>query len=256
MSLERQDSFGSNGWQKSRKMARCIRFEVQREHRVRGQTRRTWTRGEGTSASCSESRRVHTNITMAESSFIIRQFPSELFVESCGAVLFTSSKTADAKVCIVNLQSKNEWMLPKGRRNIDESRKEAALREVAEETGFQCRLLPVTMPTRATAANDPPDVLDMAVTKKDITEPFMCTLRELSDGMGVKVIWWYIAVLEDDAYSRRGPGEDQFKPEFFSTNEAVQKLHFESDRGVLRKAIEIVTTTEAWQKSLDDFFGP
>ncbi|KAF3000213.1 hypothetical protein E8E13_007108 [Curvularia kusanoi] len=187
---------------------------------------------------------------MAESNFVARQFSSELFVESCGAVLFTSSKTADAKVCLVNLQSKSEWMLPKGRRNIDESRKEAALREVAEETGFQCRLLPVTMRTRALAANDPPDLPDMAVTTKGITEPFMCTLRELPDGMGMKVIWWYIGVLEDDAYSRQGPGEDQFKPDFFSTNEAVQKLHFEADREVLRKAIEIVATTEALQKSL------
>ncbi|KAJ4342448.1 hypothetical protein N0V87_001067 [Didymella glomerata] len=188
---------------------------------------------------------------MAESSFVTRQYASEQFVESCGAVLFISPKPANAKVCLVNLLSTNEWMLPKGRRNIGESRKEAAMREVAEETGLQCRLLPVTMSTRACAAGDPPDVPDEARTQIDITEPFMCTVRELPKGNGAKLIWWYIAVLEYDAYSRKGPGEAQFKPEFFTADEAVQKLHFESDREVLRKAVEIINTTEFWQKRLN-----
>jgi 8-oxo-dGTP pyrophosphatase MutT (NUDIX family) len=188
---------------------------------------------------------------MAESSFVTRQYASEQFVESCGAVLFISPKPANAKVCLVNLLSTNEWMLPKGRRNIGESRKEAAMREVAEETGLQCRLLPVTMSTRACAAGDPPDAPDEARTQIDITEPFMCTVRELPKGNGAKLIWWYIAVLEYDAYSRKGPGEAQFKPEFFTADEAVQKLHFESDREVLRKAVEIINTTEFWQKRLN-----
>ncbi|KAJ4362761.1 hypothetical protein N0V95_001252 [Ascochyta clinopodiicola] len=188
---------------------------------------------------------------MAESNFVTRQYAADQFVESCGAVLFISPKPQNAKVCLVNLLSTNEWMLPKGRRNIGESRKATALREVAEETGLQCRLLPVTMPTRAPMSNDSADVPDEARTQVDITEPFMCTVRELPKGNGTKLIWWYIAVLEYDAYSRRGPGEEQFKPEFFTADDAVQKLHFESDREVLRKAVEIIDTTEFWQKRLN-----
>ncbi|KAF1347297.1 NUDIX domain-containing protein [Lizonia empirigonia] len=187
---------------------------------------------------------------MAESAFVTRQYAAEQFVESCGAVLFISPKPQNAKVCLVNFIRTNEWMLPKGRRNIGESRKDAALREVAEETGLQCRLLPVTMPTRACAPSAPPDAPDEARTHTDITEPFMCTVRELPKGNGTKLIWWYIAVLEYDAYSRKGPGEAQFKPEFFTADEAVQKLHFESDREVLRKAVEIINTTEFRQKRL------
>jgi 8-oxo-dGTP pyrophosphatase MutT (NUDIX family) len=180
---------------------------------------------------------------MAESTFVTKQHASEQFVESCGAVLFTSSEPADAKVCLVNLRSKDEWLLPKGRRNIDESRKEAALREVAEETGFRGRLLPVTMSTRACAPDDHPDVPDKARTQRNITEPFMCTVRELPGGNGTKFIWWYIAVLEDDAYNQRGAGEEQFNTEFFAMDEAVQKLQFETDREVLRRAIQVMTTT-------------
>ena len=185
---------------------------------------------------------------MAESSFVTRQYTSEQLVESCGAVLFSSSKPANAEVCLINLLSKNEWMLPKGRRNIGESRKEAALREVTEETGLQCRVLPVTISTRACDPYDPPDVPDEARIQADITEPFMCTVRELPQGNGTKLIWWYVAVLEYDAFSRRGPGEKQFKSQFCTADEAVQKLHFESDREVLRKAVEVIITTELWQK--------
>jgi 8-oxo-dGTP pyrophosphatase MutT (NUDIX family) len=197
----------------------------------------------------------NTTISMAESSFVTRQYASEQFVESCGAVLFMSSELANAKVCLINLLSTNEWMLPKGRRNIGESRKEAAVREVAEETGLQCRLLPVTMSTRACAANDPPDVPDEARTQIDITEPFMCTIRELAKSNGTKLIWWYIAVLEHDAYSRKGPGEAQFKSELFTADDALQKLHYESDRELLRKAVEIIKTTETWQKR-SSFLNP
>lgn len=164
-------------------------------------------------------------------------------VESCGAVLFISSQPQSAEVCLVNLISTNEWMLPKGRRNIGESRKEAALREVSEETGFSCRLLPVTMPTRACAAGDPADVPDEARTHVDITEPFMCTIRELPEGNGVKLIWWYIAVLEYNPYIRKGAGEERFKPGLFTADDAVQTLHFESDRKVFRKAIELINAT-------------
>jgi 8-oxo-dGTP pyrophosphatase MutT (NUDIX family) len=197
-----------------------------------------------TSASSVRSSRVHGTATMAESKFFTKQHASEQFVESCGAVLFTSSEPADAKVCLVNLRSTNEWLLPKGRRNIGESRKEAALREVAEETGFQGRLLPVTMPTRACAPDDHPDVPDKARIQRNITEPFMCTVRELPGGNGTKFIWWYVAVLVDDDHSHRSAGEEQFNTEFFPMDEAVQKLHFETDREVLRRAIQVVTTTE------------
>ncbi|KAF2622193.1 hypothetical protein BU25DRAFT_481033 [Macroventuria anomochaeta] len=74
----------------------------------------------------------------------------------------SSLVTANAKVCLVNLLSTNEWMLPKGRRSIGELRKEAAVREVAEETGLPRRLLPVMMATRAFTAVDLPDVPDEA----------------------------------------------------------------------------------------------
>jgi hypothetical protein len=75
-----------------------------------------------------------------------------------------------------------------------------------------------------------------------LTEPFVCTFRELPNDTGVKIIWWFIALV-DDVNERKGPGEDTFRVEFFECEEAVQKLTFETDREVLRKAIQIVHET-------------
>ena len=181
---------------------------------------------------------------MAESHYLTQQFTSSTFVESCGAVLFDLSNPSFKRVCLCNILDKNEWILAKGRRNINESRKDAALREIYEETGYRCKLLPVTMSTRATAADDPADVPDEPRVHDELTEPFMCTVRELPNRTGVKIIWWFVAIL-DDANGGSGPGEEKFRPEFFECEEAVGKLWFKLDREILRKAIEIVEKTMA-----------
>ncbi|KAH7397118.1 NUDIX domain-containing protein [Pyrenochaeta sp. MPI-SDFR-AT-0127] len=180
---------------------------------------------------------------MAQSKFNYQQFPSEQFVESCGAVLFDLSDLQAPRVCLVNLLKTDEWMFAKGRRNVNESRKDAALREVTEETGYRCHLLPVRMATRACAADAPANVADKARLYDELTEPFMCTIRELALGKGVKIIWWYIATLDDDALGQRGAGEANFKPMFFTCEEAIEKLTFKSDREVLEKAIHILEAT-------------
>lgn len=180
---------------------------------------------------------------MAQSSFKNVQYSSEQFVESCGAVLFDLADPQAPRICLVSLLKTNEWLLAKGRRNINESRKEATLREVTEETGYSCHLLTVSMATRACAVDAPANVRDKPRLHDNLTEPFMCTIRELARGNGVKIIWWYIAALDDDAFERIRPGEAGFKPAFFPCKEAIEKLSFESDREVVRRAIQILEET-------------
>lgn len=181
---------------------------------------------------------------MSQSDLTTQQFPSEHFVESCGAILFDLSHPQGKQICLINLRAKDQWILAKGRRNINESRRAAALREVQEETGFPCKLLPVTMPTRAPAADGPTDVPDEPHVLENLTEPFMCTIRHLLDGKSIKMIWWYVAVLDGDAHDHRGRGEVQlFQAEFFPCEEAIEKLHFENDRDILRRAIQLVEAT-------------
>ena len=183
---------------------------------------------------------------MAQSSLPTQQYPTPSFVESCGAILFSLSPSPSIppRVCLVNILSQNKFVLPKGRRNINESRKDAALREAYEETGYRCKLLPVKMATRATGPEDDAEVKDEAKVREGLMEPFMFTIRELGVGKGVKIIWWYVAVVDDED-GERGPGEEGLRPEFLDCGEAVDKLWFETDREVLRRAMEIVEETVA-----------
>jgi len=136
---------------------------------------------------------------MATSSFSTHPFTS--FVESCGAILFDLRQPTTKKVCLTHYLAKDEWLLAKGRRNCGETRHEAALREVREETGYPCHLHPVTMPTRCPPAIEVGHTPDEARVYNGICEPFMLTVREIDPQSGLKgdrkLIWWYIAALDD-----------------------------------------------------------
>lgn len=175
---------------------------------------------------------------MAVSAFDTSQFSSEEFVESCGAITFDFSGP-NPQVCLVHYTPKNEWLLAKGRRNCDETRQAAALRETEEETGYRCRLLPINLSTRCPAASEEDNVPDEPRSYPNITEPFMLNIRR-TDGeeANVKLIWWYIAVVENR--NLRGDGEEKFKADFINIDDAVQRLTFEDDRKVLERAINLV----------------
>lgn len=177
---------------------------------------------------------------MATSPYITTQYSSEQFVESCGAILFDiSNKTT----CLVYYRAKDEWLLAKGRRNCKESRADAALREIREETGYRAQLHPVTMQTRAPPTDERDHMTDEPRSYPDLTEPFMVTLRQLGqDGeKDIKLIWWFIAALDDGVVAKPDQGgEEKFTPKFFPPHEAMQELTFKADRDVLERAIALV----------------
>ncbi|KAH9905437.1 NUDIX domain-containing protein [Xylariomycetidae sp. FL2044] len=164
-------------------------------------------------------------------------YSAELFVEACGAVVFDSSSSATKpkKVCLLYYGKNDEWVLPKGRRNCNETRQEAAIREVMEESGYAIRLRPLTMATRAPSESEAPDVRDAPRTYEDLTEPFILDVRDLGEGKGVKLVWWFIAEVDGLA----GEGEAQFKAQFIRCDKAVERLTFQKDREILSKAIEL-----------------
>ncbi|KAF2744332.1 hypothetical protein M011DRAFT_470468 [Sporormia fimetaria CBS 119925] len=176
---------------------------------------------------------------MASSNYATSQYTSEEFVESSGAILFDLSPK-QSKVCLIHYIAKDEWLLAKGRRNCGESRHEAALREVREETGYPCHLHPVTMSTRAPPRVETGFVADQPRTFSNLTEPFMLTIRRMDGKSNAKLIWWYIAALDKDPATDKSNGEAEFKAEFFSWDEALARLTFEDDRQILGRAIALV----------------
>lgn len=181
---------------------------------------------------------------MAASPNITTQYTSKQFVESCGAILFDLFTSQNKTVCLIHYHAKDEWLLAKGRRNCGESRHEAALREVHEETGYQSHLHPVKMRTRAPPMDEEGHMPDKPQSYPDLIEPFMVTMRQLGGGKvnDVKIIWWYIAALDEGvvAGSDGNGGDKEFTPEFFPLEEALKKLSFQNDRDVLEKAIALV----------------
>lgn len=168
-------------------------------------------------------------------------YTSEQFVESCGAILFDLS-TQNKTVCLIHYHAKDEWLLAKGRRNCGESRHEAALREVREETGYQAHLHPVTMQTRAPPMDEEGHMPDEPRPFSDLTEPFMVTIRQLGGDRvkNIKIVGWYIAALNEGVVAGSANGAEEFTPEFFPLEEAVEKLSFQDDRAVLQKAISLM----------------
>jgi 8-oxo-dGTP pyrophosphatase MutT (NUDIX family) len=174
---------------------------------------------------------------MATSTYAINQYTSNEFVESSGAILFDLSQK-ESRVCLIHC--KDEWLLAKGRRNCGESRHEAALREVREETGYSCHLHPVTMSTRAPPIDETGLLEDQPRLFSNLTEPFMLTIRELDEKSNVKIIWWYIAALDKGSAADSSNEDAEFEAEFFILDEALERLTFEDDRKVLRRAIDIL----------------
>ncbi|KLO19770.1 hypothetical protein SCHPADRAFT_40104 [Schizopora paradoxa] len=189
---------------------------------------------------------------MASSRWPTTQFVSHEFVKSAGSVLFSRIPGHPLQVCFLHYTTKDEWLLPKGRQDLGESLSDAAVRETFEETGFACKLLPVTMMTRAPEPGV--DMKDFPRLVRNCTEPFTVTVRHVSD-RDVKFIWWFIAIISPGAKRR---DDTQMPSENFesvlcdlsgdmseeSTLDAVvSRLTFEDDRTIVKNAIKLVYQT-------------
>ena len=127
---------------------------------------------------------------------------------------------------------------------MGESRVQAALREVKEETGYYSRLLPVTFKSRTPPAIETEPFGDVLRTHSNITDPSSLQIRQLEAEGDIKLIWWFIAAVDEDkALNQNRPGEERYNPEFYGYEEAVQKLTFQLDRDMLQWAIDTVKAT-------------
>ena len=178
---------------------------------------------------------------MAAPRYPTEQYIAGDFVISAGCILFRHNPSSSLlEICILHHLDRHEWLLPKGRKDRGESIEQAALRETYEETGYRCMLWPQRIPTRAPA----PGVDNVYRTQivDDLVEPIGVTIRHLSKG--VKVIFWFIAKVEDGVDKVNGTqmATENFDSTFVDAEEAADRLTFESDREIVRRALEVVTT--------------
>ncbi|KAF5974563.1 hypothetical protein FBULB1_7750 [Fusarium bulbicola] len=174
---------------------------------------------------------------MTTSHYQTETFTSENFIESAGTILFRLS-THD--ICIMRDIKRDEYILPKGRRNVGESRRDTAIRETTEETGISCRLLPVNMKSRL-CPSDARDVPDEARVFKGVCEPISVRMRRIGEGE-VKLIWWYVAAVNEN--ETVGRCEDEFEVEWYGYVEVLEKLTFQNDQELVARAIELVQSCD------------
>lgn len=151
---------------------------------------------------------------------------SDDFVLSSGTVPIDISK---GLILLLYYRPKGEYMLPKGRKNVGETLEAAAIRETAEESGFECRLFKHHLPTKA-----------QQLAESQHTEPIAVQQR-MNQGVR-KIIFWYIS--EVDLCSRQVADTqeegEEFDVEWVRMEAAPSKCSFADDRRIVEKALEAV----------------
>ena len=88
---------------------------------------------------------------MALPKYPTEQFPSSHFLICGGPILFAST-CAPLQIYLLHHNIRDEWLLPKGRKDRGEDVTTTAVRETFEQTGYPCRQLPLDLITRAPEA--------------------------------------------------------------------------------------------------------
>ena len=174
---------------------------------------------------------------MATSGAEMGMYTAERFVESAGTVLF---RLSTREICILRTLRRGEYVLPKGRRSVGESRRDTAMRETAEETGITCHLLPVNLLSRLCPAVETGHVPDKARFFEDVCEPIAVQTRRVGEG-DIKLVWWYVAAVNEGEPVGQHE-KHKFEVEFHSYDTVLEKLTFRDDRELVKRAIELVTS--------------
>jgi 8-oxo-dGTP pyrophosphatase MutT (NUDIX family) len=147
---------------------------------------------------------------MATSTPATQMYTGDKFVESAGTILF---KLSTQEVCVLRLLKHDEYIFPKGRRILGESRQVTATRETMEETGIPCRLLPVNLVSRVCPAIEEEEHFpDEPRFFEAVCEPITLQTRYIRQGR-IKLIWWFVAAVNEDEPIAQGE-TDKFEVEF------------------------------------------
>lgn len=122
-------------------------------------------------------------------------------VRAAGGLICRPGPAGLLEVALVHRPSYDDWTFPKGKLDPGESLEETALREVAEETGFDCELL----------------------------DPIGCTEYEDRRGRRKTVCYWRMRVLE----GRFAPGDEVDQLRWLTVDEALPLLSYDRDRAIL-----------------------
>ncbi|KAG8706573.1 hypothetical protein FRC09_002345 [Ceratobasidium sp. 395] len=165
---------------------------------------------------------------------------SEEFVICAGCVLLR--RTPTLQVGILYHPKESRYILPKGRKDRGESIQETALRETYEETGHQCRYLPLNMKTRSQLSDV--YVKDQPTDAVGAVEPIAVFLRHAGE-RDVKLIFWYVAEVDESCPHEHGTqtGGEDYETRFVDADKVLDALTYTVDREVVARALELYRET-------------
>jgi 8-oxo-dGTP pyrophosphatase MutT (NUDIX family) len=131
-------------------------------------------------------------------------------VKAAGGLVCRPGPAGLVEVAIVHRPAYKDWTFPKGKIERGESAEEAALREVTEETGFECSLV----------------------------EPFACTSYRDRRGAAKTVCYWVMKVV-GGAFR---PGSEVDELRWLTVAEAQRLLTYVRDRAILERLESLPAT--------------
>jgi 8-oxo-dGTP pyrophosphatase MutT (NUDIX family) len=122
-------------------------------------------------------------------------------VKAAGGIVCRKGSSGETEIVVVHRPAYDDWTLPKGKVDPDETPEECALREVKEECGFRCELI----------------------------RPLGCTAYVDRRGRNKVACYWVMEVLS----GRFRPGGEVDRMIWMSVPDAVKRLTYERDKALI-----------------------
>jgi len=122
-------------------------------------------------------------------------------IKAAGGVVCRSNGSGKTQVVVVHRPAYDDWTLPKGKIDPEETPEECALREVKEETGYKCELV----------------------------RPLGCTAYVDRRGRNKVACYWVMHVIS----GRFRPGGEVDRMHWLSLSDAVKRLTYIRDKTLL-----------------------
>ena len=122
-------------------------------------------------------------------------------IRAAGGVVCRNTRSGKTEIAVIHRPQYDDWTLPKGKIEQDESAEDCALREVREETGLRCELV----------------------------RPLGCTAYVDRRGRDKVACYWVMEVLG----GKFKPGIEVDKLQWLSVDNAIKRLTYGRDRTLL-----------------------
>ncbi len=122
-------------------------------------------------------------------------------IKAAGGIVCREDSSGEIEIVVVHRPAYDDWTLPKGKVDSDETPEECALREVKEETGFRCEL----------------------------GRPVGCTAYVDRRGRNKVACYWVMEVIS----GRFRPGGEVDRMLWLPVADAVKRLTYERDKALI-----------------------